>query len=354
MSNLYNSFFYEVDDIKWFGINKADSNGNIIWTKYYEENVGYSYPWEIIPTIDNHLTLSYTIRYADEFAGYPRTIKIDTAGTVVWTTDIFEEIKDGTTPIWQAQLSDSNIVQSYRVDRSSDPEFIANDWYGYPTRLLWLNSNGEQINEQLIIHDAHHKLTLSNLISGKGDYFFAIGDFEQPNNEYYGLITKYSNDGNVIWSRLYRHPDFNQSSILHYIRDLVELEDGSLAFVGLTIPVGEGTNLWLMKLNSEGCLGLGTNLCGEMVIGNSTSTENFSTSSISIFPNPNNGFFKMKGLESEHAKQLNIYNTLGQLVLTEREPDLDNINISAFQPGIYFVNIHLENTSIKGLRLVKY
>ena len=354
--HVYSSYFMEYDGgaVRQIGLTKHSTGGTEIWNEIYNEDIELSYPWVIRPSMDNHILLSAGVHYFDSFGRYSQITKIDTSGEVVWKFEGDEAFEHGATPGWIAELSDSNIVQSYRIDRSADPEFIANDWYGYPTRLLWLNSNGQQINEQLIIHDAHHELTLSNLISGKGDYFFAIGRFVLPDWEYYGSITKYSNDGDVIWSRLYRHPDFNEIDNFHYIRDLVEFDNGDLAFVGTISPLSGTTDIWLMRVNSDGCLGLGTNLCGDVVIGNSTSTKEKSDKTISIFPNPTTGYCKIAGLDNEQVSLLNIYNTLGHLVHTERQPDLDNINISSLQSGIYFVNVHFENTSIEGVRLVKY
>ena len=299
--------------------------------------------------------LSYTIRYADEFAGYPRTLKIDTSGAVIWSSDIFEEISNGTAPIWQAQLKDSTVIQSYEVDRSSDPEFIINDWYRKPMRLIWLNKSAVQIREQLEINDDQHELYFSNLIAGKGNYFFAVGSFDFPDDEYYGLITKYSNDGDVIWSRRYRHPDFNSSERIHDIKDLVELDNGDLVVLGRARVLGQTSNIWFMKLNSEGCLGVGIDLCGEIVIGNSTATRDLTLSELSLYPNPTyNNVFSIRGLEDETVESINVYNSLGQLVYSERFPDILQIKIKDLTRGLYIVELALEGQSVQSLKLLKH
>ena len=68
--------------------------------------------------------------------------------------------------------------------------------------------------------------------------------------------------------------------------------------------------------------------------------------SVNIFPNPNDGRFIIKIYSKEHCKfAINIYNTLGKLVYSEKNLKVDtqnqiNMNIGNLPKGLYFVVIN--------------
>ncbi len=75
---------------------------------------------------------------------------------------------------------------------------------------------------------------------------------------YYSQLTKFNNDGNVLWSRIYLQGDTTQ-----YVRyrawDLIETSDKGFAFCGSafdTTNVGPNQEAWLVKTDSLGCDGL--------------------------------------------------------------------------------------------------
>ncbi|MFM9989084.1 T9SS type A sorting domain-containing protein [Flavobacterium sp.] len=77
-------------------------------------------------------------------------------------------------------------------------------------------------------------------------------------------------------------------------------------------------------------------------------TENFSFSELNIYPNPSNGFFVIKSSNLlEGISYLNLYNTLGQKIIT-REIDLTSdqyIELEYLESGVYYLDI--ENKNLK-------
>jgi hypothetical protein len=41
-------------------------------------------------------------------------------------------------------------------------------------------------------------------------------------DNFYGFITKHTNDGDTIWSKRYRHPEYNFNSTTHYVEDIID------------------------------------------------------------------------------------------------------------------------------------
>jgi hypothetical protein len=77
-------------------------------------------------------------------------------------------------------------------------------------------------------------------------------------------------------------------------------------------------------------------------------------SSISIFPNPADGYFKISGIsETDPMKQIIVYNTLGKQVLNIDSPSSDNVNISELSSGMYIVKIISKSSAVTTVKLLK-
>jgi len=75
---------------------------------------------------------------------------------------------------------------------------------------------------------------------------------------FYSQVTKFNNDGNILWSRNYYDGDTTQL-IRYKTWDLIETSDKGFAMCGSaidTINVGPNQEAWLVKTDSLGCDGL--------------------------------------------------------------------------------------------------
>lgn len=87
-------------------------------------------------------------------------------------------------------------------------------------------------------------------------------------------------------------------------------------------------------------------------------TEPTALANLSIFPNPSNGIFKIEGtIETPQTAQIEVFNSLGQLVFSEnigKTPTLQaSIDLSNYPTGTYIVTIRLENGAQQIQKLVK-
>jgi len=92
---------------------------------------------------------------------------------------------------------------------------------------------------------------------------------------------------------------------------------------------------------------------GPTATTNYLENENFkeSITNYSIFPNPSNGTFELRGDESL-VKQVKIYDELGRLIkqLDDRKK---NIDLSELQEGIYIVKIETDNGNLNQKLIIK-
>lgn len=81
--------------------------------------------------------------------------------------------------------------------------------------------------------------------------------------------------------------------------------------------------------------------------------NNISSSSASVYPNPNNGTFNIRMSDYENAN-VEIYNAVGQKVVEQTlQNNLTQLDLTNFSHGFYFVRVTKNNTLIYQSKIVK-
>lgn len=112
-------------------------------------------------------------------------------------------------------------------------------------------------------------------------------------------------------------------------------------------------SLWTWGQNDFGQLANGTTtpqLIPTMVISCPLNTENFTKQNVNIYPNPAKDILNIK-VESSTISSISIYNSIGQLVLSNIKPS-NTITISELKAGAYFmiVNFNEQSETIKFIK----
>lgn len=338
---LFNSFGFEDSGIKKFGINKSNENLKTIWTKYYESDIGYSFPWNLNTSFDGNLFMSYTLRYESEFRSNGYVMKIDTSGDVIWKTVPMELIDGGAAPMLFAELSNSNIIVTYRKNMWDDY-----DWWcclvPFTPTFILLDKNGNILNENVLKLDKKQNIEILGFQSGNGDYYFAYGrrqfDTDPGVRNFFGFITKYTNEGDTIWTKLYRHPDYNIESMLHAVKDIIELDNGDIVAMGDIYPMGEKSNIWYFKVDSNGCFSRG-NCNDEIQILTNIKGSEYIKNNIFIFPNPCTD--QLNIVSDGIIEKIEFYGLEGRLQFILSVVDTPTIDIANFKKGYYLLKIYL-------------
>lgn len=334
---IYNSFTFQDNGIKKIGINQSDLNGNSIWTKYFESDIGYSYLWTMLPTYDRNLLFSYTIRHTNETSSNPAVMKIDSLGNQIWQSNTIDDIDGGAAPIWLAQLSDSSIVQSYRVDRINDVEYIINNWHFLPMRLSWLDKNGQLIQQKMLHSPKNSEIEVFGLKAGKGDYFFLHGSYNDIEGSHRGLITKFSNIGDTLWTHSYEHPDYSYNDIAHRVYDIIEQDNGDIVALGEITPVGEQGKIWLFRVNANGCFSSAP--CETIVSSTIESKPLLNPQNLSLFPNPTIDELTI-ALTTSSIANIEILDVNGAVLFNKSMDAKDYaLNVQGWPSGMYLVKV---------------
>ena len=329
---------FEDGDHREIAIKKIDTLGNEVWSKNFSQEDRLNYAWEMETSQDQKILISARVVYTDQFGGYPQIIKIDTSGNIIWKYDSNEGIINGGVPVWIAQLSDGNIIQSYNVQGNQSPD----------TRIKWIDKDGNYIKEQLIDVPIKDELYYRQIEAGRGEYFFGYGIYRfNDDDTVHGIITKFDNDGNIIWEHLYQHESFAEAKDQNSIKDIVELDNRDIVVLGDLSHPGENTEIWLFKINENGCFG--TDSCDEKLVLTNVDDTYFDPT-LKIYPNPGTDIIHIVSEDRRIMDaRFSIFDLSGQQIEKYTLSQMQNeINVSGLTHQIYIYQIEDKKGEVIG------
>ena len=326
-------------------IRKVDTLGNEIWDIDLGVNDHLTYPNKLIPSLDDNILIATHVNRTNSFGSYSQIFKINQEGNIQWRYDAPEQASDGAVPHTITQLSDSNIVIATVVDRQDSIDFMTNDWHRFATKYIWIDADGKYLKDTLFTSPRKNEINGFYLEEGKGDYFFSIGDWRDPEAvEKYGWIIKMANSGQILWARRYQHPKYYQKDVFHTIIHLEEMDNGDIITVGAVHDSGNPFEIWVMRLNENGCFSDGD--CGEEVITAVEDQYNNPEKDITIYPNPVKDQFTISGLEPNQILALNVYDMIGRKVYFEYDNIGNSVQVDDHLKGLFVLTITHINKSI--------
>jgi type IX secretion system substrate protein len=267
---------------------ETDLEGNVLWEKTFDGGYANANPRDILLLDNGDFLVSYLacestgICATDDFKTLALT-RFDKSGEEVWINDIaFFEDTYIVPPVMEVLDNGGALVSFYRMN-------FEEGWH-YPPILVWVDSMGNVTNQydfppntERYVRDLHK--TSSGTIIG-------VGRADMLESGLGGWVFAMSQEGELLWSR-----DIND---LRYpekwgeFNAVQESENGGLIITGFiidtleNIPSSFDQNIWLVKLDSMGCLEPG---CGDVqVITASTEAEKpTELKPFKIYPNPVSG-----------------------------------------------------------------
>ena len=288
---------------------KTDSSGNPLWSKTYGGN-DYDTGWSMQQTNDGGYIMSASTRSFGQGNYDVYLIKTDSTGNLLWSKTYGGTGRD----------------VAYSVLQTSDGGFI---------------------------------------VAGSSD------SFGTDSMDVY--VVKTDSAGNLEWSKIYGGPNPDQGN------SVLQTNDGGYFITGWTRSFGAGNyDVYLIKTDSAG--NSGCNEDNPLTITTTPSTQvtnatpfvssggtltipapivgsggienilcyvgidetgnNEFANGILVFPNPATEQLSVISYQLSGNKTLEIYNIIGEEVLSENfSAQKHSVNVSAFPPGIYFVQV---------------
>jgi len=321
-------------------LRKIGLNGSQKWYKTYFPEYKYTYSWGTSTTLDGHLLLNNGVVYKHITGRHPQLVKIAPNGNIIW-----EYVSDETTLYLNSKncgtsLSNGNYLLVYPDDKRNDIDYWINDWHFGPIIFEWVDRSGVFIKNNLTIFKAKLDIDFKDLEAGRGDYFFGYGKYwDSEFDNYYGFITKYSNDGDTIWSHKYIYSDQDSTNIYHTINDIYERENGDIIVLGSRKDPWETKEIWLFFINENGCMS--DEDCEEIIVKAKGVTYSIN-SQIDIYPNPAHSYLDVHLNGNTHWNTWTIHSTNGQLMKESKAKEHNDFRIDGlegFPPGLYFLKM---------------
>ena len=330
---------------------ETDSLGNELWRKSIGDSIHYEQGYCISETMDNGFIIG-GIKKKEGSAGrweteWPWLIKTDSIGNIEW--DHFYGPKDTLNlPIYDVTpTQDGGYVF---VGAIGVKQFVSSALY--VPWIVKVNAFGDTLWTRTLSGRSGYSSKYKGVLELADGSIVVCGHQLIPNPDTVnldgviretGVITKYSAQGELLWSRNYSHPGNNLSpSSDHILESIVSTPDGGFAAAGWLYAVPPDTGLqdvWVIKVDSFGCLTPGCEVSSVPKIESSIAQ-------LKIYPNPATEevhFDITPNLQNHRKYELKLYDMVGKLVLTQTlHPYENTISVSHLKAGIY--NYRLNET----------
>jgi hypothetical protein len=208
--------------------------------------------------------------------------------------------------------------------------------------VIKLDTSGNVIWNKIVgpLRWAYNMNIINELPNGN---IVAVGYFQPDVGVGLATIFMLNPNGDTIWMRDYKK--VLNSGSTNRLYSIQQTSDNGFIACGQVFGAWEppnGQNMWLLKMDSFGCLV--PNCTGVNII-----EPLLSNSNIKIYPNPasDNITINLTGLKNLSGLCLNIYNIQGQLLLQQTlNQNNTEIDISQLEQGVYVAKIKLDDGSV--------
>jgi hypothetical protein len=254
---------------------RTDNEGNMLWHQRFPQ-VG-EFNNIIVLENDDVILGGYTWNSSNGVGTNQLILKADSQGNEQWRYDFGGDYHDGPGP-------PIILLPGNRILSIGNVTFIESTWYSSHFQVEIIEDLGaDYLIESSYIIDPYplfflalsvvHSSDGGSVVVGRGP--FPYGDSPAYG---YGLIMKLDQNGDSLWARYYSH---GSDGSYHWYNSIVELPDHGFALAGLDEKASGLTQIWVMRVDSMGCLEPGCHLISglkEQVIG--------LDGSMKVFPNP--------------------------------------------------------------------
>jgi len=327
---------------------ETDLEGNIIWEGTYGDESGMVARMDILQFGNGDIVFNYLScnKSGSCTAGDEQILKvtrIDSAGEELWTSDAYYFNKFGTSSM--VSLDDGGYLLSFHRDNPSNG-------FLYPPILIWLDSMGNFVKQYDFPEDTES--WISSLTKTSSGIIVGSGFVDKWDLGFAGWVFAMSQEGDLLWNREiidYRFPA--RANILNAV---AEAENGGLILTGFimdtflnNVPGIYNQNIWLLKLDSSGCLEPG---CGDLQTVNTGPAASRST--IALFPNPAGPSTNVVLPPDTPRATFSLYDLTGHLVLRRPlGPGLNEVPLDAAGPGFYLYEVNDGEKRLMSGKLVK-
>jgi len=254
---------------------KTDSNGDIVWHKFFDEFAQFTH----LDVNEDGIIVGGFTWHPENGAGTNLALLMtDHEGNELWRYQYGNDALD-------QRVNPVQFMDDSRILSIGGVHALEFGWIDFMIRVQVLDysvTNPPYVVDSYDIFPAEDTFGPFSLIdvSDGGLLMSGVGRDENAVEDptQHGMVIKFDNEGDSLWGRYYNH---TADGFSNWLNDAVELPDGGFALTG-TSENGFGLyQIWLLRLDSLGCLEPGCHLITDL-------EEQYTDlmGSLSIFPNP--------------------------------------------------------------------
>ena len=316
-----------------YWIIKVDETGNLEWQQFYG-NYLIAFLYDFIFTSDGgYMAVGAGSDTGDTFEFW--ILKMDETGNLEWEQTFGGGFLDYAESV--IETSDGGyLVAGYSYsnsivgnDREADALILKLSQTG---EVEWYKAYGGELYE--VFNTVQETPDGGYICLGWSD----SSDDDVSENYGYGdyWLVRLDVEGNLIWEKSFGGTQYDESYC-----DIVITEDGGYILAGASqsndgyVPGNYGDyDIWIIKLSPE-TMGM-------------TELENQTI----LYPNPTTGIINIQ--TKEKINSVSVYNAAGQKVpLNSLNKENTSIDISSLPGGIYFIELNLNNKTIKRYKVIR-
>ncbi len=357
-SKLYENYLFGVSLIQdaegaktLLRLNKIDINDSLAWGKTFGIGDKFTTPRGLSISDQGEVFISSGVYHFDMTGPFSQLHKLDQEGNTIWRYESQQEIAGIVAPQLITLLNNHKILITTIVDKSFCSEYISNNWYPLPAKFSWLSVDGMHIRDT-IFNTPHVRSTVKGTKTAKTNGVFVYGSWEDEDGEDFGWLQKMTNEGEILWSKKYKHPKYTNTGHRFEIVEFHEYDNGDIIAVGTAQIIGERNEIWVIRLNEHGCFG--ETDCGEIVTTSTSEIYDSKDTGITIFPNPNLGVLNWES--KQPVTRIEIFNVQGERLLEfEGDHISKEIDLNPFSNGFYLIRMSdgKNNSKLKSFILHK-
>jgi hypothetical protein len=310
----------------------------------YRPQAGGYYPQQLLRH-GNHYYISGRCTYWGQFVE-SFLLKTDRQGNVIWEKRFAYIDTNKPTPYNSANSLMVAFNDTLFVTQVFLPERDPNIPFG-KIRLLKFDTTGSILSDT-VYSDEEPYLEISDLILSKDGNLIFNGHFKSYYNlGVVGIIWKVDRNFNIIFKRAYHYGHENNRSMLYRLHewpDSTLLNVGTFMYQWQNPDPSKFTYLWLLSLNSNGCLAPGN--CGVLSVVEEEPFWPEQTSALHVYPNPAKNILNLRVNGLQGLTTLTLYNLQGQQIHSQELTFNQGTATVSVPPGLatgtYLVNLKTE------------
>jgi len=320
---------------------KVDSNGVEQWHKIYGGGL-FREAYSVEVTQDNGYIMAGRFYQSTATKEDINVVKTDSLGNLLWSKTYGTPERDSYGFITKYGATNDYILTA-TINIGSG--FNVGDFQAYMARISGANGNIIWVDTMGIVQTGVQDSYTSNVIILPDGYIIGVGgtNYQSSIGNSDAWIVKYDGNGNLLWQRTFNKYGGNNQN---YFWDVRQTFDGGFILCGdLTNTAVPEQNLWVLKLDSNGCDVANCTVGIDEVRPPSGDLGGI------IYPNPSNGVFNITTDFSSKAN-VEVYNISGQLIKSLTIKGSGSIDISKQPNGIYFVKV-IQNNGVTTQKIIK-